>query len=705
MANERITAWLRVRDKLRFIRDMRAAADAVDDLGDAEERAALKAALFSNEQRKAAINTRALKDHLSLTRGELMTTAITTSIYTAPALLALGNSAVAAALGGGAVAGGGLAALTVGLAGFAIVGAQAVTQLGKVTDAQDAYNMAIAQYGTGSKEAADASAKLWAVIQQNGGIEVWKLAQSLDALKTAWKDATAPARASFFSLMASGIQSARGLLPTFADETNKNAAVIRRDMSSLFTGISGPETKENIKVFSSIFRNMSPHLSSGIVKLFLVVGRVLRQAAPWAVTWSESFERTADAWERGTRDGVKLGATIDGLVGHTKAWWELAKALGNTLLILFRVSNMSGKGLVTSLTEVVRKFNAWLTVQEKTGKAAQFFDDFSDALREIARLLAPILVIVGTLAMGALPVLKDSSGEVNEALWIMARNAHILADALVFFGPLVGPIIKLWILWKVATIALDVVLGVLTFILAVLAGELWALALVVALIAAGFYLAYVKIGWFHDAVNATANFIRNNWITIVAAMFGPFGIGILYAIHHLEELKAMAISVGQAIVGWWRGAVDDFREFFAAIDKYGDATVMFLANRFRDLARLIGKVVEKANPLHYLKGAGGLIGKGLSVLPGFAGGGVIPYGTAGIVGEDGPELAQVGPSGTMISPLRGGGGGGGGFDPPSIGEGIFHFHLHTKVEMDRRTVAQANDEVKADKKARRGGGR
>lgn len=676
MAQERITAWLRVRNLLRFTRDMHQAADAVDDVGDAEARAALKAKVFSREQRKAAISSAALKDHLSLTRGELMTTAITSSVYLAPALLAVGNSAVAAAVGGGAVAGGGLAALLVGLSGFAIVGAQAVAQLGKVSDAQNAYNLAIAQYGASSKQAADASAKLWAVIQQNGGLQVWKLAQSLDALKKAWRSATAPARSSFFDLLSSGINSARGLLPTFADETNKNAAVIRRDVGSLFAGIAGPETKANLKVFGSIFRNMSPHLTGGALNLFLVIGRILRQAAPWAVSWAESFERTTKAWERGTRDGIGLGNTIDMLVGHTKAWWGLIKAVGHLLLTLFSASNQSGKGLIISLTEVISKFDAWLASAEKTGKVTRFFDEFADALREIARLLAPILTIVGTLAVGLLPILRDSSGEVNDALWIMARNMHFVVGAIQFLGPLVGPIIDLWIAWKVATLAGNAALWAATIVVGVLAGELWAILIVIGAVAAGFYLLYTRVGWFHNAVDNTVRFIKTNWPGVVATLaLGPVGTA-LYLMYKKFE--------------WFRNAVS--------------GVFHFIANRVRDFIAFVRRVPDAIGG-----SVGGFLGKlgGIAKhIPGapwsgaFATGGIIPYGTAGLVGEAGPEIAQVGPTGTTITPLRGTGN----ISAPTLGDGVFHFHLHTKVQMNRRTVGEAYDEVKADKRARRGEG-
>lgn len=676
MAQERITAWLRVRDKLRFIRDMREAARSVDEMGDAEERAALKAKLFGREQRRAGISAAALKDHLSLTRGELMTTAITASIYLAPALLAVGNSAVAAAVGGGAVAGGGLSALLVGLGGFAIVGAQAVQQLTKVKTAQDAYNLAILQYGQGSKQAADASAKLWAVVQQNGGMQVLRLAWALDALKKSWRAATAPARASFFSLMSSGINSARGLLPTFAAETNKNAAVIRRDMSDLFSGISGPETKANIKVFSSIFRNMSPHLTGGLLNLFLVLGRVLRQAAPWAVTWAESFERTTKAWEVGTRDGIKLGDTIDMLVGHTQAWWGLIKAVGGVLLTLFSASNQSGKGLIVSLTAVVTKFDQWLQAAERTGKVTSFFNEFADATREIARLLTPILVIVGTLATGMLPVLRDSSGQVNDALWIMAANVHLVVAAIQFLGPLVGPLIDLWIAWRFATMAETAAMAVATVVVGVMMGELWAILLVIGLVAAGFYLLYTRVGWFHNAVDATARFIKENWPGVVATLaLGPVGTA-LYLMYKKFE--------------WFRNGIS--------------AVFHFIADRIRDFINFMKRV-----PGAIGGGGGGLlgkIGKGvLKHLPGigpfagaFAAGGIIPHGTVGVVGEAGPELAVSGSTGTAISPLKSTGQ----VDlSPSIDPEVFVRNVIT-LKADRRVIAKLVDDTKADKKARRG---
>jgi hypothetical protein len=152
-----------------------------------------------------------------------------------------------------------------------------------------------------------------------------------------------------------------------------------------------------------------------------------------------------------------------------------------------------------------------------------------------------------------------------------------------------------WLLNGVLVGALDIALaGAATAFwaldAAIAANPVGALVLAIAAVAAGFYLAYTKVGWFRDAVNGTFAFIRDHWPLLLAILTGPIGLAVLYVVQHFDELKA---KVG-GVIDWIEG-------------------------KLRGLLGLPGKALGKL-----AGGLGGLAkGAGSSLIPGFANGGIV----------------------------------------------------------------------------------
>src|SRR4051812_33336061 len=144
------------------------------------------------------------KDRLSLTRSELYTTALTIGTYLSPALIALGSSFAYAAVGGGAVAGAGMASFVAGLLGIISIATPVFNGIKKIKTAQDQLNTTIDQYGAASIQASRANAHLYAVIQNNGGPAVASLLGRVEDLRDAWASLTAPGRANFIDILDQG---------------------------------------------------------------------------------------------------------------------------------------------------------------------------------------------------------------------------------------------------------------------------------------------------------------------------------------------------------------------------------------------------------------------------------------------------------------------------------------------------------------------
>ncbi len=81
----------------------------------------------------------------------------------------------------------------------------------------------------------------------------------------------------------------------------------------------------------------------------------------------------------------------------------------------------------------------------------------------------------------------------------------------------------------------------------------------------------------------------------------------------------------------------------------------FVSDALRQLARLAANALLKTLFTGLTGGTGGFLSSFFGGF--FAGGGLLPAGHFGVVGEKGPELVFAGPSGAKIQPMGGGGGG------------------------------------------------
>jgi hypothetical protein len=223
--------------------------------------------------------------------------------------------------------------------------------------------------------------------------------------------------------------------------------------------------------------------------------------------------------------------------------------------------------------------------------------------------------------------------------------------------------------------------------------------LAIAAIVIGLVLAYKKVGWFRDAVNAAFGAVKAaavavfNWIKNAAVnTFNWIRTAASNAINWISgawgKIKDGARAAIDGVKGAFRGVVGWFRGV-------GSSIVNGIVNGIKSapgaIYNAIGSLLS-ALPLP------GFVKNKLRGALGFhATGGVVrtPY---QIVGERGPELAAL-PRGTRITPLRSSV-----LAPPTLagaaaglgaGQTTAHFYL------DRRLVATAVAQDTADQQARR----
>lgn len=651
-------------------------AHSVDELGDEMTQTAAKAALMNTVMKKSGSNAVFLgkswafwKDRLSLTRSEVVTTALTIGTYLSPALVALGSSFANAALGGGAVAAGGLSSFVFGLGLLASVVKPAINNLKKINKAQDQYNLAVAQYGGSSLQASRASAHLYGIIDTQGGKSLSDAAVNIRNFRNEWSKATAPARGSILDILSGGAKAGRNLTPTLSLATNQIALSMKNALQGVFKTFTGPEMKANFRVMADVFdKSIGPGLR-GATNVVVVFGRIIRASAPWVIKWAQAWERTTHSWRSGTRDQSKVENFINNAVIHFKAWWELAKALGRTLKIIFSVSKDEGLGFVGIMTEGVNTFNEWLTRMKDTGQVAKFWAFWKNSIATAFDIITHPNTWMATFI-----VALDQ--------WLPVVMNHI-ATAFVMNAPVAASL----------------------FVHTFREAGAWAQLLTVA-----YFLK--KFGFFKWLGAAVASIFIGPFLSAFGGAFAT-GIGV-------EAGAGGTIGRAAASAGTRAGALFGGAFYLAAILSValiGEAARREIDKAIRD--KLPGgrqlsdaaAFLTKNLPGPQREGAAAV--KGLfdqlfppkkKKTPGGALGGIIAPGGVSIVGETGPELAAAGARGTSITPLsrnsrhtlptQ--------LDIPNL-ENALHITVYSKVNIDKREIGRAVTEQAAYDATRRGG--
>lgn len=638
-------------------------AHSIDQLGDQMTQTAAKSVVMNAAMKKSGSNAVFLgkswafwKDRLSLTRSEIMTTAITISVYFAPAIVALGSSFANAAIGGGAVAGAGLSSLLFGLGLMATLVKPLANDIKKVTAAQQQYNIAVRQYGAASIQTSRASAHLGAVIGEHGGRQTVQAINALKGLSKTWAKFTKPGKSSLLDILMGGTGSLRAVLPTLAKITNAIAKSLFNALQPAFRAFTGPDIQKGIGALGRIFtKSIGPGVQ-GAVNLIEVFARIIRASAPYVIKWAKAWQATTARWKESTSDQKRVKKFIDSAVHSFKLWWGLAKELGNTLKIIFGVSKSEGDKVVVVLTNGVKALNDWLTQMRDTGAITSFWQTYNKSITDAFNLMKHpedwAAAAINAINKWLPPVMDAIATQIGThgptAAWKFL-DAFIHANAWVhFFG-------ILYLTKKLGVFkALGKALGAMfltPFIEAFIPGFLATF---------GISVETGSIAATMTAAGTTAG--------------GAFGLAFQIAM-----IAALTFGVYK-FYKWLKSETEKQKKLRAHLDKT------------RKEKGVTPYRASRGGPTYTRQTHGG------------ATGGVLPFGLSSLVGENGPEIASAGPRGTKIIPLRGNSRHTlpGAMDVPSL-ENAINLHVMTSVQIDKREIARAYNTELARVTGSRGG--
>jgi hypothetical protein len=388
-------------------------------------------------------------------------------------------------------------------------------------------------------------------------------------------------------------------------------------------------------------------------KSFTVLSKQLRAAEGGSKSAVKAFDDLGISAEslKGMKTEDAILAVADSFeklpAGADKA--AIAQQLfGRQSQALLPLLNSGSKGIQEQLA-TMEKYG--LTMDESGVKKAL---ELSKAQREMTAAVNGVKMSIG---QALVPVLVAAASALKPLIDAFSWGVQNIPGFSYVVLALVAALGGLLIAATLSSMfgALAAVFGVTTGALVALIGTALVAALpfiaigvAIAALVAGLVIAYNKIGWFRNGVNAAFGAVKSAGVAA------------------FDAIKA-AIA---AVVGAFTSAV-------GAVKSAIDGIISAVKAMVEPITTAVGKVKDVLGGIGSAVGSvGGAIG---SVLP-FQHGGIYPAGGGmALVGERGPELLQL-PGGARVTPLQGG-------TTPGVDFGRMFGEIHVHLDVEGRELA------------------
>lgn len=245
------------------------------------------------------------------------------------------------------------------------------------------------------------------------------------------------------------------------------------------------------------------------------------------------------------------GELRDKLAGKTQEKREsiLQTLFGTDAIRAARAIYSEGAGGITKFVRATEKQGA------ASKMANAFMEGTAGKLEEARGAMENATLAAGTALAPAIIILAGAVGDLAE--WFTALpepvQQFVVAGGAVL--AIAGPLL---VFLGMMAEGIAVVGAALTFLAA--NPVVLAIAALVA-VGAGFYIAYQKVGWFRDGVDAVWSWIKDNWKLILVFLVSPLAGAVLLIVKHWDTIKG---AIGSA-VGAIGNRIDDAVGFFASL--------------------------------------------------------------------------------------------------------------------------------------------
>lgn len=363
-------------------------------------------------------------------------------------------------------------------------------------------------------------------------------------------------------------------------------------------------------------------------------------------TLSQGLEELQSKIKNASSETEAINAAAE--IFGTKGGPRMADAIRRGALDLEELS----KAAESSNGTVGTTFEATL---DPIDKSKQAMNNAKLAMAEVGESVQVSLLPFFEMAINALHSFKNWWDSLNQGTknWIItiAGIAAAVGPVLVVFGTLMGSITKIYNGIKLMQSAFSVVSAFLAanpFVLGIAA---------IALLVTAVVVAYNKVKWFRDGVNAFVSGTKDIFVqgfNFISGYLGSVFGGIVQNFNNFFNAGKRVFNgfidfiTGIFTGNWeqaWNGVVNIFGGIFDGIVAIAKAPLNLLIG-------LINGVIGGLNHIKLPKWVPGIGGKGINIpqIPYLATGGHLINGQA-IVGEAGPELLTAKNGKTTVTPL------------------------------------------------------
>lgn len=365
---------------------------------------------------------------------------------------------------------------------------------------------------------------------------------------------------------------------------------------------NGDELTESEDQLDNALDNMHQHVKN----ISGAVAPLQSQMEKWGYTNAQvdeglsSLVRAGDSLTQATKD--------ESIAANVAKGRHIALAAAEQLLVKVRTGHVSllgrygiatkdSTGKTISATKAVAKLaqmykgSAATAAKSITGKTAALKAKFTDMTAHLGQKLIPILLHLGVILGGVADFFEHNR---LALIALVAVVGTFVAAATALF--IIDKVKMLTEAWTKAQAALDVVMDANPIMLVVAA---------VAALVAGVILAYAKVKFFHEAVDATwqglqagYHWIVSNWPLLLAILTGPFGLAARYVLQHRDEIVGFIQAVPGKIASFAGGIIS------AITSPFGHAKD-WIGDRIHDIENFIADVPGKAG--RFMAGVGDVL--------------------------------------------------------------------------------------------------
>ncbi len=356
---------------------------------------------------------------------------------------------------------------------------------------------------------------------------------------------------------------------------------------------NGDALNESEDQLSGALDNMHQHVKN--------LGQAIDPLQSQMEKWGYTNAQVDDGLAKLVRSGDKLTtATKDeALAANIAKGRHIDLAAAEDLLVKVRTGHVAllgrygiatkdATGKTISITAAVGKLTAMYkgsanrAAQSMAGKTAALKAKFTDMTAHLGQKLIPILLHLGVI--------------LGNVIGFFERNRAALVALVAVVGTFVAATTTMFIIDKVRMLTEAWTVAQKALNASFLANPIVLVVAAIAALAAGVFLAYKKVKWFHDAVDAVwqglqagYHWVTKNWPLLLGILTGPFGLAVLAIVKNRDAIIGAIQAIPGKIAGFashmWSGITGAFDSAVHWIGQRGSDIVGFIAG----LPALIGK--------------------------------------------------------------------------------------------------------------------